>query len=52
MRRSMNFGKRNREQNSISAENMRFVAQLVNVKSTVPGRGEIRDRDRKNTKLK
>ena len=51
-KRSLNYGKRVRTHNAISAENMRFVAQLVNVKATVPSSKEISRRDTQHRLLK
>ena len=43
--KSLNYAKRVRSKNAISAENMRFVAKLINVKPTVPSGIDLVNRD-------
>ena len=51
-RRSLNFGKRAQDQNKISADNMRFVAKLINVKATVPHGLDMLKRDAHQKQLR
>ena len=50
--KSLNLAKRERAQNAISAENMRFVAKLINVKPTVPSGLDLVHRDKQQRQLK